>query len=619
MTDRLGPFEVLQEQAGSGATRIWRCAGEEGGTVVVEQLLPPLSRSQRFTEAVLEAARACEGAGHSNLAPVIWTQPIDGVPTLAERRSPGHDLRAVYNQAYRQQASLPLAFSTRVLADAALGFGAAGRAHTLCHGGVAPQQIWVTREGYGVAIHVPRACLINRAFFARPEGPLQGSYTYASPEQLHGRAPTARTDVFALGIVLYEMTTGARLFKRRTAEEARAAVLACKVEAPTTILPGYPPALERIVLKALQRQPKDRWEGPEQMAGALERDVLKDMGDARSVVRRFVERLFPDTGTAPARRAPDSRGSDRPAVRIVSRDAAPPSSPPPPQTTRARPAPERRSELEDPTASEPPASPPPTQHPRGGPLQTTGAMSSPLREAQESPAEVRSDELAHDGELPTEIQGAPPSHRPEPSSAPTPAEAGPVEDAPPIWTPEEAELAKEPNLRRPGGRRLAVALGLLLLGGAGVWASQRGWIPSEAARLAGGPEAEPAAEAVDSPAGAPPGPPEEGSSSPLPDDEAPEPAAEGPPGRLALWVEPWAEVSLDGRDLGLTPLPEAKITAGEHRLEVVNAELRLKWAGKFEVKPGTTTRLHLDLRAPEARRLSYGPVEGEAAGPPRGR
>lgn len=606
MSDRLGPFEVLEEQVGSGATRIWRCAGEEGGAVVVEQFLPPLSRSQRFLDAVMAAARACEAVEDAHLAPVIWTQPIDGVPTLAESRVPGHDLRAVYNQAYRQRASMPVAFSTRVLADAARGFSAAGRAHTLCHGGVAPQNIWVTRRGHGVAIHVPRACLINRAFFARPDGPLQGSYTYASPEQLHGRAPTPRTDVFGLGIVLYEMTTGARLFKRRTAEEAREAVLACKVEPPSNILPGYPPALERIVLTALERQPAERWADPEQMAQALEREVLDRMGDARAVVQRFVERLFPEPADlGPNRRPAETRGSDRPAVRIIPRGAAPPPSPPPPQPTRARSHFEREPPVEPTAPSEPPSEPTAPPRPHAPSLQTTGALPQPLREGPSSrPVEAEAATLLEqEDELPTEIREA--------AEGALSDQPSPREKAPPIWPPDEAEAPEAPTdgrRRRP----LALVIGLLLVGAVAVWAWTEGHVPLRLPS-AGAPARETAAKPED------PAPSSGESADTVPAEPSTPAAPKEPPGRLALWVEPWAEVRLNGKDLGLTPLPEAEIPAGEHRLVIVNQDLNLKWTGEVDVKPGTTTRLHVDLRKPEDRRLSYAPVGGESEAPSRRR
>lgn len=636
VSERLGPFEILEEQTGSGATRIWRCAGEDGGMVVVEQLLPPLSRSRRFTTAVLEAARACEVVDHGNLAPVIWTQPIDGVPTLAEGRVPGHDVRAIYNQAFRRRASLPVAFSTQVVADAALGFGAAGRAHTFNRGGVAPQNIWVAEAGFGVAIHVARASLINRAFFARPDGPLQGSYTYASPDQIHGHAASARTDVFGLGIVLYEMTTGARLFKRRTAEEARAAVLACKVKPPSELLPGYPTALEKIVLKALRRQPAERWETPEQMARALEREVLDRMSAPRGAVRRFVEKLYPrrPEPEEPEPRAP--RGSDRPAVRIVPREPAkPPANQPRARSTRS-PAPPK------PTAP-PPASPPIEDQGAGAPaIETPEAKevsASPAKSAPQpspkprealGPSSALDETASHSStETPTEIrplleppqtaEDQAPTHvrniedvAPDsgtPSQAPSdppyePTREPPPEapaEPPPIWSEEEFAEAKR------SGRR-TMALAGLALAAAGTWALQSGQLSDLASLFPQTPlSSDGALEAPRPP------PPLREPAPPKPEVKAP--AVAGAPGRLALWVEPWAEVRLEGRDLGLTPLPETELSAGVHRLVIVNRELNLEWSGEVDVKPRTTTQLRIDLRSPSALRVSYEPVGGEDARP----
>src|SRR5581483_10390110 len=126
-------------------------------------------------------------------------------------------------------------------------------------------------------------------------GVLKGKYAYLCPEALEGAEVDARADQFALGIVLFELTTLQRLFSRPSDAEVLRAVMDCRVPRPSSLVPGYPAALEDIVLRALAKAPDDRFPDCEALRSALE-GFLEKLGKPHSVARAgaYLRGLFPE-------------------------------------------------------------------------------------------------------------------------------------------------------------------------------------------------------------------------------------------------------------------------------------------------------------------------------------
>src|SRR5205814_7709347 len=101
-------------------------------------------------------------------------------------------------------------------------------------------------------------------------GILKGKYAYMSPEQAQGLPVDRRSDVFAVGILLFELTSGRRLFRQASEIETLKKVIECSVQPPSVFDPAYPRDLEDIVLRALQREPADRFQDAREMQVALE-------------------------------------------------------------------------------------------------------------------------------------------------------------------------------------------------------------------------------------------------------------------------------------------------------------------------------------------------------------
>ncbi len=250
----------------------------------------------------LDEARIAARLAHPNIVEITDVGQVHGAYYIAMEYIHGEDVRRIYNQAYKLQRSLPLSHSIRVIAEASRGLEFA---HTLedsltkrkvgvVHRDVSPQNILVTYGGGVKVVDFGIAKAANKVNQTRA-GVLKGKYSYMSPEQALGDPIDHRTDIFALGIILYETTTGTRLFKRQNELATLQAVIKCEVIPPSDALPGYPIELEEIVLKSLAKEPRDRHQTAEQLSA----DLFRFLKSSRlyvepDAIAEFMADLFAD-------------------------------------------------------------------------------------------------------------------------------------------------------------------------------------------------------------------------------------------------------------------------------------------------------------------------------------
>jgi serine/threonine-protein kinase len=167
------------------------------------------------------------------------------------------------------------AISAYIIAEACAGLHAAheltdagGRSLELVHRDVSPQNIFVTYAGGVKVLDFGVAKAIDRSSHTEA-GQLKGKFEYMSPEQCRGRPVDRRSDIFALGICLYEMVTRKRLFKRDSRLATLEAIWRDTLVPPSKLTP-CPPEIERIILKALQKSPDDRF----QTAAEMRRELM---------------------------------------------------------------------------------------------------------------------------------------------------------------------------------------------------------------------------------------------------------------------------------------------------------------------------------------------------------
>jgi serine/threonine-protein kinase len=193
----------------------------------------------------------------------------------------GEPLREVMRHTEEVGQPMPPEIACRVIADAAEGLHAAhellgrnGEKLGLVHRDVTPHNLFVTYDGstkvvdFGIAKHSSRTAN-TRA------GTLKGKLAYMAPEQVRGEQLDRRTDVFALGVVLWELTTGRRLFRMDSDIETLAKVQACVVPRPGRMVRGYPADLEAIVMKALARDRIERQQTARELSRALQSWLMR--------------------------------------------------------------------------------------------------------------------------------------------------------------------------------------------------------------------------------------------------------------------------------------------------------------------------------------------------------
>jgi serine/threonine-protein kinase len=233
--------------------------------VVLKLILPHLAEDEEFLTMFVEEARLVARLGHPNLITILELTEIDGRHCLAMEYVQGDDVRRLEKYARSQGKPLPVGLVLRIIAEAAAGLHYAHQARNpqgqplqLVHRDVSPQNILVGIDGGVKVIDFGVAKAAGSASHTAT-GVLKGKYPYMSPEQANGQAVDARSDLFALGVVLWEMLTSRRLFKGESDLMTLRLVRDCQVPPPSQLNPKLPPGVDELVLKALAARPEERF------------------------------------------------------------------------------------------------------------------------------------------------------------------------------------------------------------------------------------------------------------------------------------------------------------------------------------------------------------------------
>jgi alpha-tubulin suppressor-like RCC1 family protein/tRNA A-37 threonylcarbamoyl transferase component Bud32 len=322
---RLGHYEILRRLAIGGMAEIYlaRAEGIEGfeKIVVLKRVLPQYARDEEARKLLLDEARLAATLDHPNVAQVYDIGEERGEAFFTMEYVRGADLVEITSAARAQGAGLELGHALAIIAGVAAGLhhaheqrDAAGNPLGIVHRDVSPANVLVTADG---VVKVVDFGIAKAASTRRPPtraGETRGKTAYMSPEQCRGLALDRRSDVFAIGLLLYELTTGAGPFQG-TDYEILHRLVTEDAPPPSARVPGYPPALEAIVAKALARRPDDRYATALDLQLAIEELARRDGLDlAPHALARLMERLFgaerwraieaapPHAARAPARR-----------------------------------------------------------------------------------------------------------------------------------------------------------------------------------------------------------------------------------------------------------------------------------------------------------------------------
>ncbi|MCC6994165.1 MAG: serine/threonine protein kinase [Deltaproteobacteria bacterium] len=267
--------------------------------VVLKKILPQLASDHDFIKMFLDEARIASSLQHPNIVQMYDIGVVDGAYFISMEYLHGEDVRTLIKALGSQHVQLPLEHALNIIIGAASGLhyahdkkGFDGKPLGIVHRDVTPQNIFITYDGGVKLVDFGIAKASNRAQETR-YGTLKGKIPYMSPEQAKSEVLDRRSDVFALGIMLYELTTRTRLFKGDSEFAILKQIVEGEVTPPSALHPDYPPELERIVLKALTKDRKQRYQSAEELQDDLE-TFARDRRLAISPIAlaRFMERVF---------------------------------------------------------------------------------------------------------------------------------------------------------------------------------------------------------------------------------------------------------------------------------------------------------------------------------------
>lgn len=302
--DRLGDYELVEQIASGGMAEVHlaRChtPGREG-YVVIKRLHPHLAGDDEWISMLVDEANVGARLDHADIARVRGVEDHDGVFFLVMDYVDGVDLMKLFKLARSQRSLVPLHHALRIVASAARALDYVhnlrdnrGRPLGIVHRDISMANIMVTYDGHAKLIDFGVATGAERLTHTQA-GVLKGKTRYMSPEQVRGRPLDGRSDVFSLGIVLWELTTGKPLFRGRDELDCMRRVLKQTIPLPSERARNYPAELDRIVMRALARNPKHRYQSAGELAADLE--AFARSRSRRSTVTRlanFMCELFPD-------------------------------------------------------------------------------------------------------------------------------------------------------------------------------------------------------------------------------------------------------------------------------------------------------------------------------------
>jgi serine/threonine protein kinase len=275
---RVGRYIIVERIAAGGMAELYlaraRGIGGFDKLLALKLVLPHLADDPEFISMFLDEARLAATLDHPNVVHVLDIGQVGAEHFYAMEYVHGRDLRALAR--VHGERAIPLPCAVGITLGAAAGLhhaherlGHDGRAIGLVHRDVSPSNVLVTYDGVVKVVDFGIARAEARSKATRA-GVVKGKQGYMSPEQCRGDAVDRRSDVFGLGILLWELTVGRRLFTGDNDYAVMSKIVFGMVTDPRELVPGYPPRLAEIVMRALQRDPLARQASAHELALELE-------------------------------------------------------------------------------------------------------------------------------------------------------------------------------------------------------------------------------------------------------------------------------------------------------------------------------------------------------------
>jgi len=300
---RLGKYQLIRQLAIGGMAEVYlaRARGIKGFTkrVVLKRILPQYALSEDFVKMFLDEARLAATLDHPNVVQVYDIGQTVGNYYFTMEYVHGQDVRHILKTEHRAGHTVPWGCALAIARGIAAGLHYAheqtdldGNALGIVHRDVSLSNILVSYDGAVKLVDFGVAKCVARETQTRA-GTLKGKIAYMSPEQCRGEPLDRRSDVFALGIILYELTTATRLFTGDNEFAILQKIATEDVEPPSKRRDDFPPELERIILKALRRDRDERYATARELQRDIEEFAREQRIDMSSLqLSDYMQELF---------------------------------------------------------------------------------------------------------------------------------------------------------------------------------------------------------------------------------------------------------------------------------------------------------------------------------------
>src|SRR5262245_31564355 len=267
--------------------------------VAVKRILPNIAEDQEFITMFIDEAKIAVQLNHANIAQIFDLGVVDGSYFIALEHVFGRDLRAIFERCRQRGEPMPVAQACFCIMKMCEGLDyahnkrdAAGREMNLVHRDVSPQNVLVSFEGEVKIIDFGIAKAAGKVGKTQA-GILKGKFGYMSPEQVQGLEIDRRSDVFGVGICLYELLTGERLFIAESDFATLEKVRSVDVMPPSTYNRRIPEELEQIVMRSLARDREQRYQSALQLHDELQ-SFMHTSGNmfSRKDLSGYMHRVF---------------------------------------------------------------------------------------------------------------------------------------------------------------------------------------------------------------------------------------------------------------------------------------------------------------------------------------
>jgi len=290
---RFGKYLLLDRLASGGMAELFlaKQTGVKGfeKVVAIKRILPMLTQDPEFVSMFINEAKLAALLSHQNIVQIFDLGTTEGFYYITMEYVMGKDLRTVMQRSHARKLPLPIGHALLIASRISSALDHAhrkkdlqGRELRLVHRDISPQNVLVSYDGEIKLVDFGIAKAATQTSETRT-GTLKGKLSYMSPEQAMGKPLDHRSDIFSLGIVLHELATGQRLFTGNNELALLEQVRQADIAPPSLYNAQLPPEVDALIMKALAKQPADRYQDASEMEVAVEQLIAATTLPAPSI------------------------------------------------------------------------------------------------------------------------------------------------------------------------------------------------------------------------------------------------------------------------------------------------------------------------------------------------